>query len=380
MRHLLISLFCLALITTTSCYRRIGSVIGAAPAFKVTAKRTDELPLTIAPGAKFNLENKTGSVTVVVASTDTPTCRAMVTGFGEDQAMAETCRDRYSVRIEPTPDGQRVVIEGKPLEIKKDGFMTTVAASIDFTIEVPATTIVDVSTEVGDVRISGSFSQVSARTTAGKAMAEGIRGSVTLNAANGEIRIQDCSAGTIAATFVNGSATLTRSGGNVTITGTNGDVRIADSTASSARIKLDSGSVLVNGGGHAFVEIESGSVDLKDVAGAVDVTLASSGDVSVAGKLDHCKVDAKLGTVRVVATPGSVMSDDWVIETEVGNVSLRTPPDLAFKLDASVDTGTVKVTGTLDDPEHGKTKVRGTRNGGTHEILLHASKGDVRVD
>jgi hypothetical protein len=132
---------------------------------------------------------------------------------------------------------------------------------------------------------------------------------------------------------------------------------------------------------------DDGSVRLREATGKVDVETLD-GTVVVNGTLTHLRAKSGDGSVRVAAESGSVLTEDWLIETGDGSVDVRLPDGLDAEVDASTQDGTIRSTYRgLDVPrregadrrEDGR-QLRATLGGGGKTLRVRTGDGTIRFE
>jgi DUF4097 and DUF4098 domain-containing protein YvlB len=132
---------------------------------------------------------------------------------------------------------------------------------------------------------------------------------------------------------------------------------------------------------------DDGSVRLREATGKVDVETLD-GSVVVNGTLTHLRAKSGDGSVRVAAESGSVLTEDWLIETGDGSVDVRLPEGLDAEVDASTQDGTIRSTYRgLDVPRREATdrrkdgrQLRVTLGGGGKTLRVRTGDGTIRFE
>ncbi len=84
-----------------------------------------------------------------------------------------------------------------------------------------------------------------------------------------------------------------------------------------------------------------GSIRLRETTGRVDAE-TEDGSIVVNGTLTHLRAKTGDGSVRIGAERGSVLEDDWLVETDDGSVEVRLPEGLAALIDAATSDGSIR--------------------------------------
>jgi len=176
-------------------------------------------------------------------------------------------------------------------------------------------------------------------------------GAIELAAMNGRISVRSGD-GSIRAARLNGTIELTTSDGDIRAEGLKGDVRMR------------------TGDGR----VDATGLDGKCSAGSGD------GLITLAGRFDSLDVTTGDGGVTARVGAGSAMSGSWHIRSGDGPVELVLPSD--FKATVEASTGDGRITMGLPittQGDLGKSRVRGTLNGGGPALVLRTGDGPIRI-
>jgi DUF4097 and DUF4098 domain-containing protein YvlB len=177
----------------------------------------------------------------------------------------------------------------------------TGGVSIDYTIEVPA------SSELHSVAGSGDIT------------VRGIDGPATFTAGSGSI-------------------TASNIGNDVQALAGSGDVKIS-TVQGQVQVTTGSGDIEVHSAKGA-VRIHTGSGDVQmDHPGEEAVADTGSGDVEISGARADLRVHTASGDITVDGNPGA--SNYWDFRASSGDVSLRVPSDASFRLYAHTGSGDI---------------------------------------
>ena len=198
--------------------------------------------------------------------------------------------------------------------------------SVDYEITVPENTSIRTHTGSGDQKI------------------EGLKGNVDLESGSGDMQ-------------------LSRLTGEMRFQTGSGDVR-GHELSGPARVKAGSGDIEIEETGVGDVDIRTGS-----------------GNITVNGINGGFHAEAGSGDIHGKGLPKNM----WSVRTGSGNVNLSVPPDAAFDVDISSNSGNVTlghpVTTTVQGRvEESRKSVVGKVRGGGPTISVHTGSGDVQVD
>lgn len=132
------------------------------------------------------------------------------------------------------------------VEISSGGGSST---GVDYDLEVPSGSTVEVESEAGDVEVSGLDGDVTVRGESGDVSLEDIQGSISIEATQGDVSVEGLSTET-------GSAEITVGAG---------DVDIEDMVIGFLEARVESGDVALSGrfSGSGSVLVETGSIDVR---------------------------------------------------------------------------------------------------------------------
>ncbi|HIC96286.1 TPA: hypothetical protein EYP12_06645 [Candidatus Bipolaricaulota bacterium] len=290
-------------------------------------KIQDSFRKTLEVKGPLRLEVETGSGNIVVRRGE----EGRLSVSGEFQVRARSVEEARELaeRIKEDPPievvGELVRIGdlGRyELGLGRDWWPFGPSVMIDFTIEAPAETSVQLRSGSGDQEVRG------------------IQGPLKLRAGSGDVEVEEIEA-------------------DVAVTTGSGDIEVAH----------------VRGG----VEAEAGSGDifLAEVAGRVEVEVGS-GDVRLKEMGGDIAVEAGSGDIAVESAIGDRAK--WALEASSGDVSLRLPEDSQFKLHIKTSSGEfatdfpLAVSGRIGREVEGRI---GTEP--TAEIRIATSSGDIEL-
>lgn len=122
-----------------------------------------------------------------------------------------------------------------------------------------------------------------------------------------------------------------------------------------------------------------GAVTVTHFDGQCDVS-STDGSLRAEGRFDALNLETTDGKVLARVADGSKMNSAWNIRSVDGSLEVLLPRDFQANIRASTVDGHIK----LDLPvtvqgEIGKSKVRGTMNGGGQELTLKSTDGSIRL-
>lgn len=153
-------------------------------------------------------------------------------------------------------------------------------------------------------------------------------------------------------------------------------------------LRTDDGSIrVVESRGDLLAESRDGSMTLDDVTGHVEAR-TNDGSVRVSGTPGVLKVRTGDGSVSLRIRDGAVMTDDWMVTTGDGSVTVELPKDFSAMIEADPGSdGRVRSELVLSDARgagaDGKRRERGAMSGqlgsGGKRFTLRTGDGTIRL-
>ncbi len=170
----------------------------------------------------------------------------------EGLETVEISAKRYARGFNPTSAKENAtevpveVSNEAEVEISSDGAGGT---GVDYDLEVPSGSTVEVESEAGDVEVSGLHGDVTVRSESGDVNLEDIQGSISIEVAKGDVSVE----------------TVNTKTGSAEITVGSGDVDIKDLVIGILEARVESGDVALSGrfSGSGSVLVETGSIDVR---------------------------------------------------------------------------------------------------------------------
>ncbi len=134
--------------------------------------------------------------------------------------------------------------------------------------------------------------------------------------------------------------------------------------------------------GEVLAESGDGTIQMEDVAGRVEAR-TGDGSVRISGTPDSLRVRSGDGSVVVRVRDGAVMSDDWMITTSDGSISLELPDDFNGEIEAEPGSDSrVRNELTLVSSVGGTREqrtLRGRLGQGGHRLVIRTGDGTIRL-
>ncbi len=170
---------------------------------------------------------------------------------------------------------------------------------------------------------------------------------------------------------------------------TNLQVRTADGSVTVAKVtgaidvRTDDGSIrATETAGELLAETSDGSIQLEDVSGRVEAR-TGDGTVRVSGTPSIVRARSGDGSMVLRIRSGAVMTEDWMIATNDGSVTLELPDGFNAEIEAEPSSGSrVRNELTLAGSSGGTRETRmltGTLGTGGKKITLRSGDGTIRL-
>jgi hypothetical protein len=162
--------------------------------------------------------------------------------------------------------------------------------------------------------------------------------------------------------------------GSIRVDGLDGKIDLHSGDGSIRAANVSGNLRLHTGDGSITVERGEGTLDLDTGDGGVDVS----------GKLTAVKMHTGDGSITYRAEPGTVMSEEWEINTGDGGVALYLPSDFGADVDAR--TGDGSITNDLqvkaeaeDNKSENRRSLRGRIGSGGKLLRIRTGDGSIRL-
>jgi DUF4097 and DUF4098 domain-containing protein YvlB len=329
--------------------------------FSQKYSETEEVPVhPIKPGAQVNVATDRGNVTVYADETNSLRVVANKTASASTEEQARRHTQSIRISVKEIPGGYEI----RPGA--SDSFNGI--ADIDLEVHLPKQVNLIASTAHGDITVSDTTGSLHASAASGNVEISGVSGNVNVDLQGGTARV----------TGIKGNVQITGHGNEVEATDVTGDaaidgefygpIRLQDVkqsvTYTSARTKMN----LLHLNGQ--MEMDSGSLDLSDVAGDAEITTHNR----------DIQIEKVVGRLRVVNSHGDVEvhyeqppRDEISLANDSGGVDLTLPGSSGFEISASSRSG--EIDNEFDDPALQESDQNGDHSlvgkHGTHGPKIH---------
>ena len=134
--------------------------------------------------------------------------------------------------------------------------------------------------------------------------------------------------------------------------------------------------------GELLAESGDGALQIEEASGRVEAR-TDSGSIRVSGTPKSVRVRSGDGSVVLRIRNGAAMSEDWMIATSDGSISIELPGDFSAEIEAEPGSDS-RVRNELDlTSASGGTReqrtLRGTLGAGGHRLSLRTGDGSIRL-
>ncbi|MGD0956641.1 MAG: DUF4097 family beta strand repeat-containing protein [Candidatus Acidiferrales bacterium] len=222
----------------------------------------------------------------------------------------------------------------------RDWRWSSMSASYDYTITVPADTEVRAVAGSGSLRVDGVQGPANFVVGSGSISATGVAKDTQAIVGSGDVRLADM-------------------GGEVDVTAGSGSVHI-DRAKGEIRARAGSGGISIREPGDTVVaQSGSGGIDVRDATADLRLRTGS-------------------GEIRVDGNPGA--TNFWDLHAASGGVSLRVPPDASFRLYARTGSGNIDVwIPSVSEESSGRHEYQGRVGDGKARVEIETASGGVSL-
>jgi hypothetical protein len=223
---------------------------------------------------------------------------------------------------------------------ERDWRWSSMNASYDYTITVPADTEVRAVAGSGSLRVDGVQGPANFVVGSGSVSATGVAKDTEAIVGSGDVHLTD----------MGGEVDVTAGSGSVHIDGAKGEVR---------------------------VRAGSGEISIREPRNTV-VAQAGSGGIDVRDATADLRLRTASGEIRVDGNPGA--TNFWDLHAASGGVSLRVPSDASFRLYAHTGSGDIDVgIPSVSEESSGRHEYQGRIGDGKARVEIETASGSVSV-
>lgn len=383
----------------------------------VVIDESEQSRYNVSGPAQLKVNNIAGMVRVEKGAAGVITIDTKKTARGYDQESAQANLDRMEVIITQQGNVVDVRVEVKPIEVNWSG-------QVDFTIQVPEDTEVEMASTSGDLYLAGtrapanlntSFGSVTVNdvgegaltvdTRSGKVEVTGVQAGdqrVELHSRFGDITLRNAEAGDVVISSNNGQVTLrdVQAGGVMEVSSYFGAVEVTESSASPLTAETRNGAITltdVTVNGEVKVSSDFGPLRLENVRAAGYSLDTRNGSVHVDGAAGKVHAHSDFGDVVVqngsevtldlrskngaVRFDGSLGAGPHSLRSDFGSIELLLPEDTALNLDLKTDFGKIQTGFEVTVQGAVETKhLVGSINGGGDMLTVVTRNGNITIE
>jgi len=161
-----------------------------------------------------------------------------------------------------------------------------------------------------------------------------------------------------------------------------------DSTRVEVEVPREANLDLHSGDGHISIDDVKGDLRLDTSDGHIDANhvdgklhaRTSDGHMTIDGRFDDLDLRTSDGHIDAAIRQGSVMNNDWNVQTGDGRVEVRLPETMNVDIDLHTGDGRVSSDVPLTmSGEMGRSDVHGKLNAGGFQLRIHTSDGGIHL-
>ena len=169
---------------------------------------------------------------------------------------------------------------------------------------------------------------------------------------------------------------------NLTIRTGDGNI-VVERVLGKAEIHTGDGSIrLAETAGEVLAETDDGNIQIDEVAGRVEIR-TTDGSIQLSGTPTRLRARSDDGTVKMRIRSGASMTDDWMVDTADGSVSMELPDGFAAEIEADPGSdGRVRNDLSLNNVTGGtreKRTLRGTLGTGGKHLVIKTGDGTIHL-
>jgi DUF4097 and DUF4098 domain-containing protein YvlB len=328
------------------------------------------LTQTLKPKPHLVMEDQRGDVEI--RGTDQASIDVAVKKVikADNQAEAQKLADQLKVEI--VEEAGHYVLKSNRRSLPNDG----ANVRLDLTMSVPVSTSVDITSERGDLSLSGLEADQTVSVLHGDLHVSGVQGMVRVHKTGGLTEAHD----------VKGNVEVDGRGRDVEMENVTGSVTVNGDFTGSLQFRnvtqtlhyVSSRTDLTTQHLNGRLDMETGSLDADDIDGPFEITTRQK-DISVANFKNSVKINNTNGDIQLhTSTPPTHPIE---VNLGKGEIELDIPPSSSFQIDASSHRGDVQsdFSGLTMNKEGNNPSISGTSGQGGPLIHLTTSYGTIRL-
>lgn len=327
----------------------------------VSAQADEEKTLSVTEPVSLDIVNPFGDVTLVGTKDNQIKISMHKVAFGVDQQTADDQLKELIVNI--TQDGSSVKIDVP----EPNGVVINQSSLIDFTIEVPQETVVNVDVKSGNLDASNLANNAELHSSFGSINLTGLqKGRLTATSESGSITIKD---------FMSDDQPIE-------LNSDFGSIDLTDSNSSQVTVSTKNGEVKfvsVKSNGPAVVNNEFGEINLKDMsAESVDIT-SKNGSINLKETRINTSLTVKNDFGDIVLYDAFAKTLD--LQNKNGSVSLNR---ISGIITANTEFGSIQIKdgqkcGLILSSKNGSISYEGSVGDGPHDLSSDFGSIDLKL-
>ena len=295
---------------------------------------------------KLSLVNRLGHVEISTHDSDLIVIDAVKKVKAGSKKEASEVADRIEIRVDEGKNSFAISTNYLNLKDRSASFWKNLVGgsneafgAVEYSIKVPATCDLTIDNGYGGITITG------------------ISGSIETQSGEGGVTIDQ----------VTGTVAIRSSAGDVRLGSIEGPVELAVTDGSTY------GELMF---GPVTVRQPSGTIDLQWVQGDIRIKSASA---AIKIRQENGSLDLSNATGNIVVQTNLDSEQDYLVETQSGNIELSVPQSASGTLDIRSQAGNIRTDVPVTITAMSKQQLKGAFGSGGVKISLVSTSGDVTV-
>jgi DUF4097 and DUF4098 domain-containing protein YvlB len=327
---------------------------------------TDQISQPFPVGGSLRVVSDRGAVNVVVSNDN----QIKIDIAKKVRADNQQDADKYNAGSKPqiTVSEKVLTVNANTKGAGEHGVVT------DMTISIPRKAAVDISTNRGDVRITGREGNLEISNQRGDVNAEDISGNVTLNLHRSSAKVSN----------VSGDITVDGRVNDISITDVKGATRLTGEFMENVHLANIAKTVIFKSSRtdlefaklEGNLDLDSGDLRASSILGPGRLTTRSK-DIHLDGMSGDLRVEDSNGVVEVLVRKMGNLQ----IDNRNGDIQLSLPAQAAFRMDARARNGEIQsdFSELKVDDAHGQATATGAVGNGNLSVRLNNEHGTIEI-
>lgn len=153
-----------------------------AESCKAKYEKTEHLSAPLTPGKTLELENNVGEIIITGADVKDCDVTAAITAKAPTEEQAQKLAEEVRIKLQPQGNKLHIKVEQPDNKSKQ-------SINIDFDITMPKETALQLSTDVGEIKIANTTKSIKAETDVGAVSCKEISGDIDIKTDVGEVTV-----------------------------------------------------------------------------------------------------------------------------------------------------------------------------------------------